>query len=69
MLDGLLSCRGNCYGNAPIESFWGLLKNKRVHQRRFKTRTEAIQAITEHIDILPAAAQTGMFGISVSCRI
>jgi transposase InsO family protein len=68
LLDGLLSCRGNCYGNAPIES-WGLLKNEWVHQRRFKTHTEAIQAITEYIDILPAAAQTGMFGISVSYQI
>ena len=37
--------RGNCYDNAPMESFWGLLKNELVHHRRFKTRAEAIQAI------------------------
>ena len=47
----LMSRRGNCYDNAPMESFWGLLKNELVHHRRFKTRAEAIQAITEYIEI------------------
>ena len=46
-----MSRRGNCYDNAPMESFWGLLKNELVHHRRFKTRAEAIQAITEYIEI------------------
>lgn len=46
-----MSRRGNCYDNAPMESFWGLLKNELVHHRRFRTRSEAIQAITEYIEI------------------
>jgi len=46
-----MSRRGNCYDNAPMESFWGLLKNELVHHRRFKTRTEAIQSITEYIEV------------------
>lgn len=46
-----MSRRGNCYDNAPMESFWGLLKNELVHHRRFKTRAEAVQAITEYIEI------------------
>lgn len=46
-----MSRRGNCYDNAPIESFWGLLKNELVHHRQFNTRAEAIQAITEYIEI------------------
>jgi putative transposase len=46
-----MSRRGNCYDNAPMESFWGLLKNELVHHRRFKTHAEAIQAITEYIEI------------------
>lgn len=46
-----MSRRGNCYDNAPMESFWGTLKNELVHHRRFKTRAEAIQAITEYIEI------------------
>lgn len=46
-----ISRKGNCYDNAPMESFWGLLKNELVHHQRFKTRAEAIQAITEYIEI------------------
>jgi putative transposase len=46
-----MSRRGNCYDNAPMESFWGLLKNELVHHRRFETRAEAVQAITEYIEI------------------
>jgi putative transposase len=47
-----MSSKGNCYDNALMESFWGTLKNELVHHRRFKTRTEAIQAITEYIENL-----------------
>jgi putative transposase len=46
-----MSRRGNCYDNAPMESFWGLLKNELVYHRRFATRAEATQAITEYIEI------------------
>lgn len=46
-----MSRRGNCYDNAPMESFWGLLKNELVHHRRFRTRAEAIQAVTEYIEV------------------
>lgn len=46
-----MSRRGNCYDNAPIESFWGTLKNELVHHRRYSTRSEAMQEITEYIEI------------------
>ena len=46
-----MSRRGNCYDNAPIESFWGMLKNELVHHRRSATRHEAMQEITEYIEI------------------
>jgi len=39
--------KANCYDNAPMESFWGLLKTERVHHRRFKTRQQDMQEITE----------------------
>ena len=39
----------NC--NAPMESFRGLPKNELAHHRRFKTRAEAIQAVSEYIEI------------------
>jgi putative transposase len=44
-----MSRRGNCYDNAPMESFWGLLKNELLRHRHFRTRAEAIQSITEYI--------------------
>jgi len=46
-----MSRRGNCYDNAPIESFWGSLKNELIHDRRYETRAEAEASITEYIEI------------------
>lgn len=46
-----MSRKGNCYDNAPMESFWGSLKNELVHHRRFATRSEAETAIREYIEI------------------
>jgi putative transposase len=46
-----MSRRGNCYDNAPMESFWGMLKNELVHHRRYETRWEAMREITEYIEI------------------
>ncbi len=46
-----MSRKGNCYDNAPIESFWGTLKQELVHHRKYRTRHEAIQDITEYIEI------------------
>lgn len=47
-----MSRQGNCFDNAPIESFWGTLKSELVYHRRFATREEARQAISEYIDLL-----------------
>ena len=46
-----MSRKGNCWDNAPMESFWGLLKNELVHHRRFVSREQARQEITEYIEI------------------
>jgi transposase InsO family protein len=46
-----MSRKGNCYDNAPMESFWGSLKNELVHHRRYRTREEAIREITEYIEV------------------
>ena len=43
--------KGNGYDNAPIESFWGSLKNGMVHHQRFETRAQAESAIREYIGI------------------
>ena len=46
-----MSRRGNCYDNAPMESFWGSLKNELVHHRHYATRAEAEASIREYIEI------------------
>ncbi len=46
-----MSRKGDCYDNAPMESFWGLLKNELVHTRTYDSQTEAIADITEYIEI------------------
>ena len=51
---GLLSSmsgKGNCFDNAPMESFWGTLKQELVHHRHYASRHEAIRDITEYIEI------------------
>jgi len=34
-----ISKKGNCYDNAPMESFEGTLKNELVHHRRYEIKT------------------------------
>ena len=46
-----MSRKGNCYDNAPVESFWGTLKTELVHHRRYQSRAEAEREITEYIDL------------------
>ncbi len=46
-----MSRKGNCYDNAPIESFWGSLKNELVHHRHYAKRAEAGASIREYIEI------------------
>jgi transposase InsO family protein len=46
-----MSGKGNCFDNAPMESFWGTLKQELVYHRHYGSRREAIQDITEYIEI------------------
>ena len=46
-----MSRKGNCWDNAPMESFWGALKTELVHHQRFSTREEAQREIIEYIEI------------------
>jgi putative transposase len=45
-----MSGRGNCYDNAAVESFFGLLKRERVNRRRYRTRDEARADIFDYIE-------------------
>ena len=46
-----MSRKGNCYDNAPVESFFGTLKTELIHHRRYQTREEGAREIAEYIDL------------------
>ena len=45
-----MSRRGNCYDNAPVESFFASLKRELVYRTRFATREEARTAVFAWIE-------------------
>ena len=45
-----MSRKGNCWDNAPMESFFATLKNELVHHERYQTRQEARQSLFEYIE-------------------
>jgi putative transposase len=45
-----MSRKGNCWDNAPTESFFNSLKNERVHGTRYATRAEARADVFEYIE-------------------
>jgi len=46
-----MSRKGNCWDNAPSESFFHTLKVELIHHRRYRTRQEATQDIFEYIEV------------------
>ncbi len=45
-----MSRKGNCWDNAPTESFFNSLKNERVHGTHYRTRAEAIADLFDYIE-------------------
>lgn len=46
-----MSRKGNCWDNAPVESFFSTLKRELVHHSRFQTRWEARSELFEFIEV------------------
>lgn len=46
-----MSRKGNCWDNAPMESFWGKLKQEWLSDQHFRTREEAKSAIFWYIEV------------------
>ena len=46
-----MSRKGNCWDNAPTESFFNSLKNERVHGSRYRTRADAKADVFEYIEV------------------
>lgn len=45
-----MSRKGNCWDNAPTESFFNSLKNERVHGTRYRTRAAAEADVFDYIE-------------------
>lgn len=45
-----MSRKGNCWDNAPMESFFGTLKKELVHHEEYRTRAEACRSLFEYIE-------------------
>ena len=46
-----MSRKGNCWDNAPMESFFGTLKTESLHHYCFTTREEARRVVFEYIEV------------------
>lgn len=46
-----MSRKGNCWDNAPTESFFNSLKNERVHATRYRTHQEAKADLFEYMEV------------------
>lgn len=46
-----MSRKGNCWDNAPMESFFATLKKELVHHEQYRTRDAARQSLFEYIEI------------------
>jgi transposase InsO family protein len=46
-----MSRRGNCWDNAPMESFFATLKKELVHLENYETRADARQSIFEYVEV------------------
>lgn len=45
-----MSRKGNCWDNAPTESFFNSLKNERVHGTVYATRQQAMADVFQYIE-------------------
>jgi transposase InsO family protein len=50
-IQGSMSRKGDCWDNAVAESFFGSLKQERVHWQNYQTRNEAQQNILNYISM------------------
>ena len=46
-----MSRKGNCWDNAPMESFFATLKKELVHHEHYRTHAEARQSLFKYIEV------------------
>ena len=45
-----MSRKGNCWDNAPMESFFGTLKTELIYREDYQTRRQARSSIFEYVE-------------------
>jgi len=50
-LTGSMSRKGNCWDNAPVESFFATLKKELVHREKYATREQAKTSLFNYIEV------------------
>ena len=50
-MKGSMSRKGNCWDNAPTESWFNSFKNERVQGRRYETRAKMTAASFEYSEV------------------
>ena len=62
-MDGSMSRKGDCWDNAPMESFFGTLKTELVHHRVYATRPGPARSVPIHRGLLqsPPALGPGLY--------
>jgi transposase InsO family protein len=58
-----MSRKGNCWDNAPTESFFNSLKNERVHGVSYATRNEAASDLFQYIAVFYNPIAGGFPGV------
>jgi transposase InsO family protein len=46
-----MSRKANCWDNAPLESFFAILKKELVHHEQYQTRSAARHSLFEYIEV------------------
>ena len=46
-----MSRKGNCFDNAPMESFYSTLKTEWLRDRRFATRAQARSSLFDYLEL------------------
>ena len=67
---GSMSRKGNCYDNAPMESFFGTFKTELTFHCDYPTRNEARLDIFEYIEVfLQSAAASFSAGLQKPSQV
>jgi len=50
-LEVSMSRSRSCFDNAPMESFWGIIKQELINHRHYRSRRETMEDIAKYIEI------------------